>query len=653
MPNVIVSAAGVQGPRGNTILSGIGAPTSAVGVDGDFYFDKTNFPSSVVLYGPRVAGLWPSSGVTVGGTAGALVAANNLSDVLSASVARTNLGLGSAATQAAGAFDAFGAASAAQSGAIADAATKYQPLQPWVFDVVRAYGAKGDGQIVTDGVMASGSAVVTSASGKFGNVTANMLVMAKGAGATGVTTLVATAASKQSSNQITLNAVNATGTALTGLTIMWASDDTTAIQSAINDAVAYAQSHGGAATVLIPAALGEFYGIGGPLVTTASGNAQLTIPVVSSTGNKLVLTFQGAGDGAAVQYWQQVPPQMSGSTLVSFGVFAGPSAQATSITNHGNPSLLGGPSQPGGYGVAPGVYTNVDVVMRGLSLRTTHSADGLGYTAMDFDGCANAALHDVGYGSLGTVANGDFGNPGVFGTGLSIGLLMPASGNNDLCILDNVTCHGGYTYAAFVTEHTDMFGVRLLYCWAGLCPVGLYFGSVGSVHAIRGFVSVEACHYHLYIVGGGSGGVGPFLHLLLDTEGTVLFGDNGAGAPSAAAKGQVILTGEVTLPITIDHPPGFDIVNDQVSFATAAVSSAYTLTPLDEVVEVTGTTTVTLPTAVGRARRVVIVNVGTGTVTVATTGGQTISGSATKTLASQWSSLEAVPSPSGNWTQIA
>lgn len=51
------------------------------------------------------------------GSAGGLLVSNNLSDVQSASVSRTNLGLGSAATQASSAFDAAGAASAAQTAA--------------------------------------------------------------------------------------------------------------------------------------------------------------------------------------------------------------------------------------------------------------------------------------------------------------------------------------------------------------------------------------------------------------------------------------------------------------------------------------------------------------------------------------------------------
>jgi hypothetical protein len=51
-------------------------------------------------------------------SSGALLASNNLSDVQSTTQARTNLGLGSAATQNTSAFDASGAAAAAQAASV-------------------------------------------------------------------------------------------------------------------------------------------------------------------------------------------------------------------------------------------------------------------------------------------------------------------------------------------------------------------------------------------------------------------------------------------------------------------------------------------------------------------------------------------------------
>ncbi|NUR02467.1 MAG: hypothetical protein HOY79_39820 [Streptomyces sp.] len=93
MSNVIVSSGGTSGPRGNGILNGSGPPTSTTGIDGDWYIDNV----SNLFYGPKAAGVWPGSSGRVAAV-GALLAANNLSDLNSAPAARTSLGLGGAAT---------------------------------------------------------------------------------------------------------------------------------------------------------------------------------------------------------------------------------------------------------------------------------------------------------------------------------------------------------------------------------------------------------------------------------------------------------------------------------------------------------------------------------------------------------------------------
>ena len=57
-PVVVVSGAGTPGPRGSGWLSGSGAPSNTIGLDGDFYLDTTNVG---VYYGPKTAGAWGSS----------------------------------------------------------------------------------------------------------------------------------------------------------------------------------------------------------------------------------------------------------------------------------------------------------------------------------------------------------------------------------------------------------------------------------------------------------------------------------------------------------------------------------------------------------------------------------------------------------------
>ena len=85
-----------------------------------------------------------------------------------------------------------------------------------------------------------------------------------------------------------------------------------------------------------------------------------------------------------------------------------------------------------------------------------------------------------------------------------------------------------------------------------------------------------------------------------------------------------------------------------VSTNTAAGSAAST----DYVYLVSGTTTITLPTAVGNTNRYTIKRVNTGVVSIATTSSQTIDGSASPiTINLQYVSLDLI-SDGSNWNII-
>lgn len=664
---VVVSSAGIQGPRGNTILNGHGVPASSLGVDGDWYIDNT-LPAALVIYGPKTSGAWGSgqpfgtSGITsltaadpsivIAGTGTAPTVRTATLDVLAAQHA----------PQADWSNNGHKITSVANGTAASDVAAFGQiPTTPWLFNVL-GYGAVGDGQFVTDGAMGSGAAVLTSATANFQPGDVGKAVMVKGAGAAGVTTLVTTIASRQSATQVTLTASNASGGAVSAALVMWATDDTAHIQAAINAALAYAATHG-SATVYLPVGSGRFYGVGGALVSGGStlGNAQLTLGApVATTANKVVLTIEGVGNGSGLQHWQQLSPQLGGSTLVSFGVFASSGAQNTSITANGNACVIGGPAQPGGYGISPGVFSNMLVTLRNLSILTTHSADGFTYGAADFSGIAEANLENFAYGTTGSVAANDYASPSIFGTGLSIGLLMPANGNNDNNHVANLSCHGGYTYAFWATEHTVADRICILYCWAAICLVGNYFGSVGSVHGVNVVqASIEACVNIVYVVGGGSSGVGPYLFATISTEtGAPAFSGNSAGAMNAAL-GEVVLTGLFTVSgISVSNPTGLRIRNGQQGSVTTTVTSAsspYAVTVLDETIFVdatAGNVTLNLISAAWTPNKFTIIRLDASgnTVTVAAASGEHINGATTQTIVGQYSKLNLTPARiSGSW----
>lgn len=97
------SLMGDQGPPGSQWYIGAGVPGSGIGVDGDIYLNA----STGDVYGPKASGAWGAIAANIRGISGNgtgdMLKADNLSGLASASTARTNLGLGTAAVLAASA----------------------------------------------------------------------------------------------------------------------------------------------------------------------------------------------------------------------------------------------------------------------------------------------------------------------------------------------------------------------------------------------------------------------------------------------------------------------------------------------------------------------------------------------------------------------
>lgn len=60
--NVDLGTSGPQGPRGTSLLNGVGAPSAGLGINGDFYLNTSNMN----LYGPKTESGWGSPTDLVG-----------------------------------------------------------------------------------------------------------------------------------------------------------------------------------------------------------------------------------------------------------------------------------------------------------------------------------------------------------------------------------------------------------------------------------------------------------------------------------------------------------------------------------------------------------------------------------------------------------
>lgn len=266
-------------------------------------------------------------------------------------------------------------------------------------------------------------------------------------------------------------------------------NDTAAIQAAIDAASAYAVANNGYAEVIFEPAT---YLLSSAARTDRSGNAQLALPVIAGTANKVTLALIGTEDSASMPHWQSTSAQRNGVVLKS--TWNAPDQSGTS--NEG--SVLGGPTLPNGY-VSGANFSNCNIVIKGIQIQVPHTARGSDTTGIDLRGMANAHLENVAFFPNATPnqLNATYTTPGW-----NLGIAMPVPGNNDLSVIDNCSVEGA-TYGFYLGEHLAANRMAAIYCYTGFLG-GAFFSSVGQQHHNWiGSASIEACVNGVHIVASG------------------------------------------------------------------------------------------------------------------------------------------------------
>lgn len=274
-------------------------------------------------------------------------------------------------------------------------------------------------------------------------------------------------------------------------------DDTAAIQAAIDAAFAYAISTESCyAEVYIPPSPSPYL-LSGALVQggATKGNAQLTIPIRAGSARKVTLYFRGARDAGAHPYWQQTTtPARWGTTLET--TLTG----QTNSSTWGAPAVIGGPAVSGSsatYGASTATFNNVVAIFEGIGI-TAPLEPSLG--AFDMRGMAQAKF----------IACTAMANGGVTALDAEVvdkdwvqGFALPQNFNNDRNLIYDCSCYG-YYYAFVIGEHAWVDRVAAIYCNTGVFVMGTSENIHGSAF---GSISIEACETGFANNGGDSYGI--------------------------------------------------------------------------------------------------------------------------------------------------
>lgn len=312
-------------------------------------------------------------------------------------------------------------------------------------------------------------------------------------------------------------------------------NDTAAIQSAIDAAAAYAIANNGYAEVIFEPATYLLSSVGR---TDRSGNAQLALPIVAGTANKVTLAFLGTEDSASMPHWNSTAGQRNGVVLKS----TWNATDQSGSSNEG--SVIGGPTLPNGY-VSGANFSNCNIVIKGIQIQVPFTARGADTSGIDLRGIANAHLENIAVYPNATPnqLNTTYTTPGW-----AIGIAMPVPGNNDLSVMNSCSVEG-FTYGFYLGEHLSATRLAAIYCYTGmLC--GPFFSSVGQFHwNWIGSASIEACVNGVHLVSNGKIAIDT-----LSVEGSMTHVRDNTGT----ASGYVNLGGIISN-VSVSNPSGVKV----------------------------------------------------------------------------------------------
>lgn len=254
-----------------------------------------------------------------------------------------------------------------------------------------------------------------------------------------------------------------------------AADDTAAIKSAVNAAVTYAQANNGYAEVVFGA---KTYFCSGATTqsSTYKGNAQIPLPLIATTAQKVVLVLRGSRDASALYHWQQTATQNAGSVIRS-------NLAGTNDGTWGEASVIGGPTPAQGYGTIGGsLFNNMLVTVDGLSIIVPEDPHVCGF---DFRGMAEANMTS---GSVLVATAATLIASATYPTQTwQFGYATPATNNNANCNIGWYSCEGCYI-GLLASEHIVADSIRCIYC-----ADGIYFTPTTFHGAFIAYACVEAC----------------------------------------------------------------------------------------------------------------------------------------------------------------